>query len=207
MRNTGILPVAILSGLCLAALGCAGKTHYTVPDVADFSPAQGAVGSTVTITGSHFNDIYSVSFGGQPTVAFKVSNNDSIAVTVPATAATGPLYVENPAGIGTNYTSFVVTPQICAVAITGTPSYPYGLSQTSGAIGSSFTVTGYGLKDTTAVTIGGQSCPVFTVVSANMVVVTVGPSAVTGPVALTVPGLDSTPLTASTDPQAFTITQ
>ncbi|MDR3673310.1 MAG: IPT/TIG domain-containing protein [Holophaga sp.] len=199
--------MAVVSGLCLAAaLGCAGKTHYTVPDVAAFSPAQGAVGSTVTITGKDFSDIYSVSFGGQPTTAFHVNNSNSLTVTVPPTAATGPLVVENPAGQGTSYTSFVVTPQICAVTITGTSSYTYGLSTTSGAVGSTFTVTGYGLNDTISVTIGAESCPVFTVVNANKVVVTVGPSAVTGPVVLTVPGLNSTTLTASTDPENFTVT-
>jgi hypothetical protein len=196
MRNTGILPVAMLCGLCLA-LGCAGKTHYTVPDVVSWSPAQGAVGSTVAISGSHFNDIYSVSFGGQATTAFQVSNNDYITVTVPATAATGPLVVENPAGVGTSYQSFVVTPQIGAVDILGTPSYANGISQTAGTVNDTFTLTGYGLNDTTEVTIGGGNCPDFTVVSANKVTVTVSVNAVTGPVVLTVPGLDGGTLTAT----------
>jgi hypothetical protein len=165
----------------------------------------------VTITGYDFNDIYSVSFGGQATEGFKVSNgSQTITVTVPATAATGPLVVENPAGIGTNYISFIVTPSINEVTIPGIGTIPQianGMSPTSGPVGTEITLTGYGLNDTSNVTIGGESCT-FTYNSinpANEITVNVSPGAVTGPVVLTVPGLTpSAPLTA-TGP-VFTVT-
>jgi hypothetical protein len=200
MRKTWTLLAAIGTGLCLAAaLGCGGKTRYNVPDMVGFSPQQGAVGSNVTITGYDFNDIYSVSFGGQATEGFKVSNgSQTITVTVPATAATGPLVVENPAGIGTNYISFIVTPSINEVTIPGIGTIPQianGMSPTSGPVGTEITLTGYGLNDTSNVTIN----------PANEITVNVSPGAVTGPVVLTVPGLTpSAPLTA-TGP-VFTVT-
>jgi hypothetical protein len=178
MRNTGILPAAIL---CLAAsLGCGGKARYTVPDVVSYTPVQGPVGTTVVVSGVNFSGITAISFGGQPSVAYQVNNQSSITATVPETAATGPVTVENPAGVGTSYTSFIVTPTVT------------GISPTSGPAATSITVTGTGLMDTSSVTIGGQNCPVFTIHNANEVVVVVDPAAVTGPVVLTASALTAT---------------
>jgi len=123
MRNTGILPVAVLSGLCLAAsLGCGGKAHYSVPDVANYNPAQGPVGTTVVISGADFSGVSVISFGGQPSQAYQVNNQSMITATVPPTAATGPVTVENPAGIGTSYSSFIVTPTVTAISPASGPS-------------------------------------------------------------------------------------
>jgi len=193
MRNTGILPAAIL---CLAAsLACGGKTRYTVPDVVSYSPAQGPVGTTVVISGAYFSGITAISFGGQPAVAYQVNNQSLITAIVPETAATGPVTVANQAGVGTDFNAFIVTPQIAALDILGYPSYPGGLSQTSGVAGTVITVTGYGLNDVAGVTIGGNAVT-FTPVNANMITVsTLG--AATGPVVVTVPGAGSTTLTAT----------
>jgi hypothetical protein len=206
MRKAGILPAAVLFGLCLAAaLGCGGKPHYSVPDIESFSPPQGAVGSTVYVNGADLSDIYGVSFGGQQATVYSRNSNTVITVTVPPTAATGALVVENPAGTGTSYHSFVVTPAICAVDILGYPDYStgQGLSQTSGTAGTIITVTGYGLSDVTGVTIGGNTCT-FTLVNPNMVTVNTT-NAATGSVIVTVPGVDGAVLTA-TSPLVFTVT-
>jgi len=172
-RNTGILPAAVLTGLCLAAsLGCGGKAHYSVPDVVSYSPTQGPVGTTVVIGGADFSGVTVISFGGQPCQVYQVNSQSMITAAVPPTAATGPVTVENPAGIGTSYTSFIVTPTVT------------GISPTSGPATTAVTVTGTGLNTTTSATIGGQSCT-FTIHSATEVVVVVSPAAVTGPVVLT----------------------
>jgi hypothetical protein len=180
MRNTGILPVAVLSGLCLAAsLGCGGKAHYSVPDVANYNPAQGPVGTTVVISGADFSGVSVISFGGQPSQAYKVNSQSLITATVPPTAATGPVTVENPAGIGTSYSSFIVTPTVTAI------------SPASGPSNTAVTVAGTGLNTTSSVTIGGQSCT-FTIHSATEVVVVVSPAAVTGSVVFTASALTAT---------------
>jgi hypothetical protein len=223
MRKTWTLLSAIGTGLCLAAaLGCGGKTHYNVPDVGSYSPHQGAVGSNVTITGADFDDIYDVSFGGQATLGFQVSNGgQTINVTVPATAATGPVVVQNPAGVGTTYTSFIVEPQILEVIIPGVgtiPQIPGGMSPLAGPVFSEITLTGYGLSDTSSVTIGGVSCT-FTVNSinpANEVTVQVNSLVPAGsqPVVLTTTGYtyaaDGTtvvPVVLTANAPGFTVTQ
>lgn len=86
----------------------------TVPTITSFTPTSGAVGTTVTITGTNFGagpaggPKYDVKFAG---VAASVSSATAtqFVVTVPATATTGRVSVTTAGGTATSVTSFTVT--------------------------------------------------------------------------------------------------
>lgn len=75
-----------------------------MPTVVSVSPTTGpgAGGTTVTITGTHFNGASAVSFGGTPAASFAVNNSTTITATAPA-HATGVVNVAvtTPGGTGT----------------------------------------------------------------------------------------------------------
>jgi hypothetical protein len=177
MRKTGNLPVAILSVLCLtAALGCAGKTRYYVPEVDGVAPTQAAVGTNVVISGAYFKNIYQVSFGGQIATWIQVNNENQIVATVPPTAISGQIVVMNPAGVGTLYTSFYVTPAITGVEEISDP----------GVTPIILKLTGSGFYSTESVTVGSETAgqpgsSTFTYNDPNTVTVTVGANATTTP--------------------------
>lgn len=78
------------------------------PVVSSFIPSSGAVGTAVTIRGSHFSGATVVKFN---TVAasFSILSDSQIAAAVPAGASTGKISVANVAGTGTSSQDFVVT--------------------------------------------------------------------------------------------------
>lgn len=90
------------------------KQVVAVPTITSFTPASGAVGATVTITGTNFGagpaggPKYDVKFNG---VAASVSNATAteFVVTVPATATTGRVSVTTAGGTATSATSFTVS--------------------------------------------------------------------------------------------------
>lgn len=85
-----------------------------VPTTPTFSPSNGAIGASVTLTGTHFTDATSVSFNGVG-ASFTISSDTSISTTVPAGATTGAITVGNPSGSATSATNFVVNGSNVAV--------------------------------------------------------------------------------------------
>ncbi|MFM2156163.1 MAG: hypothetical protein RL516_912, partial [Bacteroidota bacterium] len=61
--------------------------------ISGLTPASGAVGSTVVISGSGFTSATGVSFNGTSATSFTVNSNSQITVTVPAGATTGAITV------------------------------------------------------------------------------------------------------------------
>jgi uncharacterized repeat protein (TIGR03803 family) len=92
-----------------------GSDHFgtvfelvTLPIVSAFSPAAGAVGSTVTVSGLNFAGTTSVAIGHVP-AAFTLNTDGSLTVTVPPGAVTARILVTNPFGLGASATRFTVT--------------------------------------------------------------------------------------------------
>ena len=78
------------------SLGCTSESNhlnFTVnpsPDVTSFSPADSAcVGDVITLSGSGFTNVSSISFNGTPATTFTVVDDFTITVTVPAGATSG----------------------------------------------------------------------------------------------------------------------
>jgi YD repeat-containing protein len=98
-------------------------TRYTPGQVSviSFTPGQGPVGASVTISGTGFSATASqntVQFNGVAATVSSASANQLVA-TVPAGATSGPISVTTPAGSATSGSSFVVTVGSGPPAITG----------------------------------------------------------------------------------------
>jgi uncharacterized protein (DUF2141 family) len=78
------------------------------PTITLFSPASGAQGSTVVITGTGFGTTTSVRFGELP-AAFTITSATQLSVTVPRGASTHKLRVTTPDGTVLSATAFGVT--------------------------------------------------------------------------------------------------
>ena len=79
------------------------------PSISGFSPSSGAVGSSVTISGSHFTGATGVSFGGMGASVFTVNSDAQITATVPSGASSGPISVTTPNGTASSASSFTVS--------------------------------------------------------------------------------------------------
>lgn len=146
------------------------------PVVSGFSPASGLTGTSVSITGSSFNNVAAVTFGGMAATSFTVNSSTSITATVPANALTGKVGVSAGGGSALSAASFKVLPTFTAF----TPA--------SGAPGAVVTLTGTGLMGTTAVKFNGVAATSFTVVNGTTVQATVPALAKTGKISLTTAG-------------------
>src|SRR5205823_5162134 len=117
----------------------ASATSFTVsvpaaPTIAGFSPATGAAGSTVIITGTNLVGVTSVSFNGVNASSFFADSPTQLEVTVPSGASTGPITLTNGGGTVVSGTNFTVS----------TPAAPTvtGFTPDNGAVGTSVSVAG-----------------------------------------------------------------
>jgi hypothetical protein len=144
------------------------------PVVASFAPLRGAVGDPVTINGSHFTGVTSVSFAGTP-AAFTVQSDKKITTNVPADAADGPISVYSPVGSTTSRASFVIPADADVTSF----------APTVGKAGTAVTVGGTGFADASKVTFAGKAAR-FKVLSNTQIVAT-APTTTTGPIVVTNP--------------------
>lgn len=77
------------------------------PNVVNFAPTTGGVGTKVLLQGAHFVGTTAVSFNGVE-AAFNVLTANYISVSVPSSATTGKVAVTNAGGTTTTTKSFTV---------------------------------------------------------------------------------------------------
>ncbi|MBK7652744.1 MAG: IPT/TIG domain-containing protein [Flammeovirgaceae bacterium] len=163
--------------------------NFTVlapPTITSFSPAIGLQGSSVVITGTGFSGITSVSFNDVVATTFTVISSTQINVTLLANATRGKIKVTNTLGTATSANTFYVTPFISAI------------SPTSGAAGSTLTITGTNLA---AATVKFNSTSVPPTTNTNTSITVIVPSIASGSVNVTVVNLGGT-----SNSKTFTIT-
>ena len=198
-------PALFLSTLALLAVSmffftaCKDSNDEVLaPSITDFSPAEGVVGTTVTITGTNFSTTVSsntVTFNGT-TATVTAATATQLTVTVPTGATTGKISVTVSGNTATSTSSFTVTTaSSTAPTITSfTPS--------SGEVETTVVITGTNFSTTTTsntVTFNGTAATV-TAATATQLTVTVPTGASTGKIAVTV---NSTTATSTSD---FTVT-
>jgi IPT/TIG domain len=157
------------------------------PTITSLSPTSGAVGSSVTITGTNFGSTQgssTVKFNGTIATSISSWSNTSIVAVVPSGATTGNVVV-TVGGVASNAAGFTVSPS-------STPTIS-SLSPTSGAVGTPVTISGTNFgttQGTSAVTFNGTSATI-TSWSTTSIVAQVPAGATTGNVVVTVGGVAS----------------
>ncbi len=146
------------------------------------------VGASVLIFGNNLTGSTAVTFGGTA-ATFTVVSASQIRTTLPVGATSGKVDVVTPHGTVASPVAFRVTPQ--------TQSF----SPTSGPAGTSVTITGISLTQTSRITFGGVESTTFSVKSDAQVLAEVPPGAKTGKIGVTTAG--GTAISSGT----FTVTQ
>ena len=153
-------------------------TVLPTPTVSSFNPASGAVGSTVTLTGSNLGATAgSVTFNGTP-ASISAWTATSITVTVPSGATTGTLAVKA-SGITVNAGTFTIlaTPTVTS------------LNPASGPVGSTVTITGTNFGATQGTVSFNGTAATISSWTATSIAVVVPAGATTGNVSVTVSGV------------------
>ncbi len=168
--TTGLIAVTTLAGTSQTA------TNFRVlypPNILDFTPNTGPVGTKVTLTGSNLAAVTGVQFNGV-NASFTLGTGTQITTNVPVGATTGPIVVANADGKFTTTTSFTVIPAPTIVSFT--PQY--------GPVGTRVVITGLALAHATGVTFNGQAATTYG--NADTWIAVIVPSgATTGPIAVT----------------------
>ncbi|MFH9355696.1 IPT/TIG domain-containing protein, partial [Kitasatospora sp. NPDC017646] len=109
---------------------------HNIPVIDSISPATGAAGSVVTLTGSGFSGVTAVRFGAVASSSFTVVSDTQITATVPAGSGTVQVTVVawrwGATSNGVAFTYAVAAPVIASV------------SPATGATGATVTLTGSG---------------------------------------------------------------
>ncbi|WP_293371241.1 DUF1800 family protein [Nevskia sp.] len=149
---------------------------YLRPTISSFSPAGGAPGTVVTVTGSNFSQTTQVRIGSR-SAPFTIVSDTQLTLTVPDGALTGFVRIVNPRFNISSAINFAVT----AVAQVSYPQPSLGPhSPTSGPVGTVVSITGSGFTGATAVWLGNDRNLPFTVVSDNEVRATITAQATSG---------------------------
>ena len=155
-----------------------GTFYFLDNGLAPFALLQitsGKVGTQIGILGQGFTSSSVVKFGGTPTSTVTATPT-FITASVPFGALTGPVTVTTGSTALTSSLGFNVLPNIT------------GFSPPNGPVGTSVSITGSGLLQTTTVTFGGVKATAFTVNSDEQVTATVPTGAKTGPISITTKG-------------------
>ena len=154
-----------------------GIVYMPVPIITSFSPDIGGPGQPVTITGSNFDGLSKVTFGGVAAQSFRLISSTTI-VAYPGSGASGQITVTANGG-SVGKASFVYVP----------PPKPTITSFTPGSAvrDSTVTIRGTNFTAATAVSFGGVQATAFTVVDSATITAVVG-SGASGSVSVTTPG-------------------
>ncbi|MCI0389182.1 MAG: DUF6531 domain-containing protein, partial [Acidobacteria bacterium] len=115
------------------------------PVITALNPAQGEIGTSVTISGNrfdergpNFNTVRFTAASGTVTAAVSTATRTQLTVTVPAGAVTGPVSVQTQGGTATSPTNFIIG--------TIQPPVIADFNPKSGRVGAVATITGTSLK-------------------------------------------------------------
>jgi hypothetical protein len=183
--GTGRISVTTVGG---TALSPKAFTVEATPVITQFTPLEGGVGTTVTITGANFTGATGVVFDNSPAVNFSVTSSSTIVAVVPSGATSGRITVVGPGGTGSRSRFRIVSPPAISA-----------LNVNAATVGTVITITGTYLLHAKSVTFNGVPAVVFSTPNSHIVKVTVPVGATSGPVTVTTSG------GTATSPESFTV--
>ncbi|HYM79487.1 MAG TPA: choice-of-anchor D domain-containing protein [Candidatus Dormibacteraeota bacterium] len=183
MSSTPGLVTTLATGSSTIIASASGLTansplmvQAATPTIASLSSSSGPIGGPVSIGGTNFGDLQgasSVTFNSVPAQVFSWSRV-VIVVYVPAGASTGPVQV-TAGGTGSNTMTFTITQAVPLIA---------GISELTGAVGDTITISGSGFGSSGMVSFNGIAGNPISWSDSN-VVTQIPIGAQTGPVTIT----------------------
>ena len=107
--SSGPVSVTTPSGTATSIGSFTVLTGDGTPTITSFAPTGGVIGATVTISGTNFLDVNSVTFGGVAALSPTITSPTQITATIPTGAATGPIVVTTGLGAATSAANFTVS--------------------------------------------------------------------------------------------------
>jgi len=175
--TTGPITVTTRGGTATSA------TNFTVitgPVITGFTPTSGRVGDTVTVSGTNFVNVSSVTFDGGA-ASFTVTSPTLLTAVVPVGATSGPIRVTTAQGTATSPTPFTVI---------APPPTISGFTPSQGKAGANVIITGQNFDAVPAnnqVRFAGVSASLISATSSTLIA-TVPPGAMTGLISVTTAG-------------------
>jgi hypothetical protein len=160
-----------LSGATSLAYKSTLATPVGPPTISSLDPTSGAIGRTVTISGTNLGDVTGVTFNGVA-ASFTLGSVSEFTAVVPAGATTGPVVVTNASGTASASFTVLASPAISS------------FTPLSGLANSTVTITGTNLGGVTEVYFGGVPAQSFTIVSSATITAVVSAQASTGLISL-----------------------
>ena len=139
-----------------------GFFYIPPPAITSFTPGNAALGQTVTISGSDFNNATAVSFGGVPAASFSVYSSGRI-IAVVGSGAGGNVSVTSPGG----------TSALAGFVFDQSPAIT-SFTPAAGITGTKITITGTNFNGVTSVAFGNATAASFSIVSPTSIVAVVG---------------------------------
>jgi hypothetical protein len=196
--SAGTVDITVTTPYGTSAISSADQyTYVAAPTVTAVSPTSGttAGGTSVTITGTNFTQLVSVSFGSVPASTITVNSSTQITASAPASGP-GLIDVTVTNGAGTSLTSTADQFTFTATAPSITSVSPNS-GTTNG--GTSVTIAGSGFTSASGVFFGGTAATSFSVTSDTQITAT-SPAHAAGTVDIVVvTPLGGTSATSSSD--------
>jgi hypothetical protein len=161
-----------------AGISAAAFTVVRAPTITSVSPARGAIGSAVTLSGANLGSVTAVDFNGTSVSGITVLSATSVRVVVPAGASTGRIHVSNEAANNVaSPTDFILTPQLVS------------MSPDRGLPGDTVVLTGTNFTGATLVRFGSvpAATPVQVDSSGTQITTQVPTNALTAKISVTTP--------------------
>jgi len=146
--------------------------NNSLPPFVQLVTRSGKVGTKIGLLGQGFSASSVVEFAGVKSLKVTPTGTTYLAATVPVGATTGSVTVSTNSGTLTSNTIFLVTPKITSFA------------PPNGPVGTSVTITGVSLTQTTSVTFDGVPATSFTINSDTQVTAIVPTGAKTGKIGI-----------------------
>jgi len=109
---TATVPAGAKTGQPIGITTAGGAVNFGTfavePNITNFTPTSGPVGTEVTVNGTTFTGATQITFNSVAATSFAVINDSQMKAIVPAGAATGKIEVTTPGGTGTSSSNFIV---------------------------------------------------------------------------------------------------
>lgn len=170
VTNDCTLDVRVTTCKGTSPITAADKFTYIrpAPTVTSVAPNAGAIGTSVTITGTNFYSVTAVEFGTANATSFIVNSLTQITAVVPAPASGSPCTVDITVTACGGISAITPADQF---TYTGPPTVT-GLSPNNGPSNILISVTGTNFVGVTAVKFGTLNAAAFTVISSTQIIAT-----------------------------------